>query len=65
MPKTDRDVIGKLANTTSGDMKDSLGLEWTDNPALLRGALRICKRRGEKTKAAMLARKINKLKKEK
>lgn len=51
--------VSMLVNTSVDDMRSSLNFE--DDIEVIRKALRVVERRGEKTKATMLLRKLKKM----
>lgn len=57
-----RERVSWLVNTSVEDLRSSLNFE--EDQAVIRKALKVCKDRGEKTKATMLERKLKKMEKE-
>ncbi len=64
MNKQLREDVDWLINTSVDDMKSGLYNYGIDRLDVLRAAMKKCERRGEKTKAKVLASHIRKIKKE-
>lgn len=64
MDKSFREQVDDLTNTSVQDMQSGLWSYGVDDLQVLRAARRRCAKRGEKTRAKILAAKIKKLEKQ-